>query len=226
MEPRRIRERFLGNAEEKFREFSERIVVPKDHSVIGIRMPVIKEFAKDICKGDWRAYLDETCDIYHEDVMLRGLIIARADTETDRMIKEFVPVIDNWAICDSFSSALKVNKNNRNSMWELILPYLDTDDEFQIRFAVVMMLFHFIDEEHIDDVIMHMNNIRHDAYYVKMGVAWCLSVCFIKFQDKTMRYLKNNTLDKFTFNKTLSKITDSFRVSSEVKEEIRTMRRK
>ena len=228
--PAEIRKRLLANAEDGYREFSEKITVPSaEHKVIGIRMPILKRFAKDICAGDWKRYLNETEDEYSEDMMLRAFIIVTADISNEerfQMVREFVPKIDNWAVCDSFCSLFKVNKNNKDEVWNFILPFLDTGEEFQIRFTVAMMLCHFVDTEHIEKIISYMDPIKHDAYYVKMAVAWCLSVCFMKFPDETMRYLKNNTLDKFTFNKTLSKITDSFRVSNEAKEEIRKMRRK
>ncbi|MCL2143134.1 MAG: DNA alkylation repair protein [Methanomassiliicoccaceae archaeon] len=203
--------------------------MPAGHAVIGIRMPIIKQFAKDICSGDWRSYLDRTKDEYHEDLLLRGFIISYAKTDIEekfRMIREFVPKMDNWAVCDSFSMSFKIAKKDKDEFWDMIIPFLETGEEFQIRFAVVMMLAHYVDEDHITDVIRYMDDVKHPAYYVKMAVAWCLSDCFIKFPEETMRYLKNNKLDDFTFNKALSKITDSFRVSDEIKKEIRGMRRK
>jgi 3-methyladenine DNA glycosylase AlkD len=211
------------------KEFGGKIVVPKAYGVIGIRTPVMRTFAKEICNSDWRSYLDRIDDEYHEDMILRGFIIAQAKMDIDEryeLIRGFIPKIDNWATCDTFCSALKVNKNNANSVWEFIVPYLDTNDEFQIRFAVAMMIFHFVNAEYVKDVIRCMEAIKLDAYYVKMAVAWCLSTCFIKFPEHTMQYLENNTLDDFTFGKTLSKITDSFRVSDDMKNIIRSMRRK
>jgi 3-methyladenine DNA glycosylase AlkD len=211
------------------KEFGSKIVVPKDHGVIGIRTPVMRAFAKEICGNDWRSYLDEVDDEYHEDVVLRGFIIAQAKMHADErfeLIRSFIPKIDNWAICDTFCSALKVNRNNADTVWNFIIPYFDTNDEFQIRFAVAMMIFHFVNAEYVKDVIRYMEAVKHDAYYVKMAVAWCLSTCFIKFPEETLRYLENNTLDDFTFGKTLSKITDSFRVSDDMKNTVRKMRRK
>jgi 3-methyladenine DNA glycosylase AlkD len=226
--PEEIRKRFLADAEGGYKRFSDMIVVPKDHRVIGIRMPVIKRYAKYICSSDWRSYLTGTEDEYHEDLLLRGFIIAWAGTEPEerfRLIRGFVPKMDNWAVCDSFSMAFKITKRNADAFWDLIIPYLDTDEEFQIRFAVVMMLAHFVDDR-VGDVIKHIEKIKHPAYYVKMAVAWCVCDCFVKFPKETMVYLKSNTLDDFTFNKALSKITDSLRVSDDVKNGLRRMRRK
>jgi 3-methyladenine DNA glycosylase AlkD len=225
-----IRARFLANADPAYREFSRRTVVPSaEHGVIGIRMPVIREFAKEIAEGDWRQYLSETKDEYSEDLLLRGIIIThtRMDlSEKLRMMYEFIPLIDNWAVCDSFCLSLKIAKKDMDAVWNMILPLLDSEHEFRVRSAVVMMLGHFIDETHIDYVISYMGRIEHTGYYVRMAVAWCLSVCFIKFPERTMRYLENSGLDDFTFNKTISKITDSFRVDDALREKVRGMRRR
>ena len=88
-----------------------------------------------------------------------------------------------------------------------------------------MMLDYFIDDKYIDDVLNILDNIKHDGYYVKMAVAWTISVAFVKFQDKTMKYLKKNNLDDWTYNKSLQKICESLRVSKETKKAIKEMKR-
>ena len=97
--------------------------------------------------------------------------------------------------------------------------------EYEIRFGVVMSMQLFIDDEHIGQLLEEYDAIRHDGYYVKMAVAWALSVCFVKFPEITMQYLKQNTLDDFTYNKTLQKIIESYRVDAETKKLIKQMKR-
>ena len=111
-------------------------------------------------------------------------------------------------------------------VWDFIQPYLISGREFEIRFAVIMMLAHFIDDDHIDRVIASLDGIRHEGYYVRMGAAWAVSVCYVKYPEKTMRYLKNSNLDDFTYNKSLQKILESYRVDQESKAVIRNMKRK
>ncbi len=89
-----------------------------------------------------------------------------------------------------------------------------------------MMLAHFITEEYVDEVLLRLDCIRHDGYYVKMRVAWAISVCFVKFPEKTMVLLKNSKLDNFTFNKSLQKIIESSRVPAETKAVIKNMKRR
>ena len=99
------------------------------------------------------------------------------------------------------------------------------EGEYEIRFGVVMAMQYFIDEEHIEELFSLYNAIRHEGYYVRMGVAWALSVCFVRFPERTLAYLKQNTLDNFTYNKALQKIIESYRVDAGTKDVIRAMKR-
>jgi 3-methyladenine DNA glycosylase AlkD len=89
-----------------------------------------------------------------------------------------------------------------------------------------MMLDHFVTEEYIDQVLPLLDQVRHEGYYVKMGVAWAISVCYVKYPEKTMEYLKKSALDDFTYNKSLQKILESYRVDQASKAIIRGMKRK
>ena len=97
--------------------------------------------------------------------------------------------------------------------------------EFVARFGIVMLLDHFITDTYIDEVLQVLDEVSHDGYYVKMAVAWAISVCYVKFEKETMALLLDNALDDFTYNKSLQKITESFRVSKEDKARIRKMKR-
>ena len=100
-----------------------------------------------------------------------------------------------------------------------------SDKEYELRFAIVVLMQYFIDEDHIDAILQIYDNIRHDGYYVKMAVAWAISVCFVKFRDKTLEFLKYSNLDDFTYNKSLQKVRESNRVSKEDKDMVKRMRR-
>ncbi|MNZ86209.1 hypothetical protein D3C78_1050260 [compost metagenome] len=95
-----------------------------------------------------------------------------------------------------------------------------------MRFGVVMLLNFFIDEEHIDEVLRLLNRIEHEGYYVKMAVAWALSICFIKLPEQTMVLLSDNSLDDFTYNKALQKMAESYRIDQNTKIRLREMKRK
>lgn len=161
--------------------------------------------------------------------MLQGMVIGCAKADVEEIlhhIAAFVPKIDNWSVCDSFCSGLKITSLHKERVWEFIQPYLESDREYNIRFGVVMLLNYYIDELHIHRVLERLDRITHEGYYVKMAVAWAVSICFVKLPDITMDYVRSNSLDDFTYNKALQKITESYRVAPETKALIRSMKRK
>jgi len=222
-----IRERIFDRAEEEYKKFQSSLI-PGEERLLGVRLPYLREIAKEISKEDWREYLNGAQDEYYEEIMLQGLVIGYVKAPPEEilsLIARFVPKINNWGVCDSFCTGLKLAKKHPCMVWDFILPYLKSEKEFEIRFAVIMMLAHFITDEYIDVVLPCLDQVRHDGYYVKMGVAWAVSVCYVKYPEKTMAYLKDSNLDDFTFNKSLQKILESYRVDQEAKAVIRSMKR-
>lgn len=223
-----IRKRIFELADAKYKEFHSGLC-PNTNNIIGVRVPVLRNYAKEIAKGDFRAYLDNARNYYYEEIMLQGMVIGLAKMNLEERleyIKKFIPKIDNWAICDVFCAGLKfVNKSKKN-VWEFMQKYKKSTKEFELRFYIVMMLDFYITDEYINEVINILDNIKHEGYYVKMAIAWTVSVAYIKYPKITMKYLTNNILDEFTYNKALQKIIESYRVSNEDKDIIRNMKRK
>lgn len=223
-----IRNRIIALADENYREFHSRLC-PNTTNIIGVRLPLLKSLAKEIVKGDWRTYLAVAQNEYYEEILLQGLVIGLAKGAVEEILSyaaDFIPKIDNWAICDSFCANLKIAKKQPARVQEFLQPYLASTNEFELRFAIVMLLDFYITDDYIDQVLLELDKIKHDGYYVKMAVAWALSICYIKYAEKAMQYLKHSTLDDFTYNKALQKITESLRVTKEEKAIIRSMKRK
>lgn len=221
-----IRSKLFNLSEDEYRNFHNKLC-PNTENILGVRLHLLRNIAKDLAKNNWEAYLNNPYNEYYEEIMIEGLTIGyiKADINTRfKYIKRFIPKIDNWAICDSFCNNLKFTKNNLNEVWEFISTYLSSNKEFELRFAIVMMLHYYINEEYIDRVLHILNDINHEGYYVKMAVAWAISFAYIKFPHKTLVFLKNNNLDSFTYNKSLQKIIESTRVSKEDKDLIRSMK--
>jgi len=215
-------------ADEEYRKFSSSLI-PNVDNILGVRLPELRKLAKNIARGDWRTYLAQADNRYFEETMLQGLVIGYVKTDIEermRYVADFVPRIDNWSVCDSFCTGLKFTKNHRSLMWDFLQPYLSSDKEYEIRFGVVMLLLYFVEDEYIERVLQWMDRIRHEGYYVKMAVAWAISVCYVKYPEPTMAFLKNNTLDDFTYNKALQKIIESLRVDSGTKHVLRSMKRR
>lgn len=223
-----IREELINLADEKYKKFHSNLC-PGVENILGVRLPILRKISKDLSKNNYKDYLDNDSIKYYEEIMVEGLIIGyiKVDNETRfKYIRNFVPKINNWAVCDSFCNNLKFTKKNMSEVWDFILPYTSSKNEFDVRFAVVMMLNFYIVDDYIDNVLSVLNHIHHDGYYVKMAVAWAVSFAYIHFPDNTLSFLKNNNLDNFTYNKSLQKIIESNRVSKEYKDLMRSMKKK
>ena len=222
-----VRKKILELADPKYKEFHSGLC-PNTENIIGVRIPVLRKYAKELAKDDFRSYLSSIADDYYEEIMIKGMIIGLAKMETEERlnyISEFVPKIDNWAICDTFCAGLKFTNKNKDVVWEFIKKYQNSRKEFELRFLIVMLLDYYITDKYIDEVIKILDKTKHDGYYVKMAIAWTISVLYVKYPKITMEYLKNNTLDDFTYNKALQKIIESYRVSEEDKNIMRKMKR-
>ena len=116
-------------------------------------------------------------------------------------------------------------KKDQEYWYGYLQKWLKSSREYEIRFGVVCLLDFFINEAYIDAVLEEMKKIHHDGYYVKMAVAWAVSICYIHFPEKTQKLLKENSLDDWTHNKTIQKIRESLRISKEKKEMLKTWKR-
>lgn len=220
-------------AEENYREFNSRLL-PGVSRVLGVRLPEMRKLAKKTAKEDFRSYLEEargriTADSIHEEIMMQGLVIGYAKMDRDeyrKYLDEFVPKISNWSICDSCVSGFKFMRDDPEYWFDYLKTYRGSDKEFELRFMIVAMMDHFVDEDHVDQILSVCSGIRHDGYYVKMASAWTFQVCYVKFPEKTRRLLENNCMDDFTHNKAIQKIRESYQVSREEKEELDRLKRK
>lgn len=221
-----IRNDLLSMGDNSLRDFSSAII-PGAKNMIGVRLPKLREYAKALAKTDGEAALAGE-DIYYEEIMLRGMIIGYLKTDNERrfeLIRSFVPLIDNWAVCDSFCSTLKFAKAKKNQalVWDFIQPYIASDKEFHARFGAVMLLDYFVNEEYINRTLCALKSINTETYYSSMGAAWLAAECFIKFPQKTMTVFKENSLSAETNNRAIRKICDSFRVDNADKEKLKAM---
>ena len=215
--------------DKKYQEFQKGLC-PGVVNIIGVRIPELRKLAKELLKKyTLKELLENINDNYYEELMLQGMVIgwAKEDINTIlKYVKEFVPKIDNWAVCDTFCTSLKITKKYKEEMWEFIQKYLKSDKEFELRFAIVMILGYFIDEKYLEKDFKIFNNIKSDKYYVKMALAWAISICVIKYYDRSIKYLeKEAILDDFTYNKAIQKARESYRLSKEQKDFLNTLKK-
>lgn len=224
-----IKKKLLELSDKKYKEFHGGLC-PGTENIIGVRVPILRNYAKELFKEqDWKQTIKEIDNEYYEEIMLQGMLIGQAKTEDINIIlkyvENYVPKIDNWAICDVFCAGLKITQKNKKEVWEFIQKYLKSDKEFEIRFAVVMILDYYIEEQYLSEDFKIFDDIKHEGYYVKMAVAWAISVCLIKFYDETVKYLEKCKLDDWTYNKAIQKAIESYRISDNRKQELRKMKK-
>ena len=222
-----IKEELIKLADEKYKEFHSGLC-PITDNIIGVRVPVLRKYAKELVKKYSIAeLLNQIDDQYYEEIMLKGMLIGLSKEEfsvVQNYMKNFIPKIDNWAVCDTFCAGLKITKKNKKEMWKFIQNYLKSDKEFEIRFGVVMVLDYYIEEQYLEKDFAIFDAISNQSYYVQMAVAWAVSVCLVKYYEETIDYLKHCKLDKFTYNKSLQKAIESYRITDEQKQELRSMK--
>ena len=216
-------------ADSEYRDFTSALIPNVEKSrVIGVRLPQIKKLADRVAKNGWREFLSQEPGDTLEEKLLRGFVIGRAKLPVEEhlvLVRDFVPLIDCWSVCDSFVMSLKFVRKNRAEVWEFIKPYFFSSKPYDVRFAVVMTLGYFSDEEYADRAFRIFDSIENNDYYVSMAAAWAVSVFFVHAPEQTWRYLRSNCLDDDTHNKALRKIIESRRVSDEDKTIIRTLKR-
>lgn len=229
----RIIEELISLKDEKYKEFNKKLCPDTKNEMLGIRVPILRKLATKIAKSEeynWEEFVKNKDVKYFEEIQLQGLIIAYKNIELKEKLKymeEFIPRMDSWALTDTVIPTLKIKNKELEMYWDFILKYLNSDKEFELRFCIVSMLDYFINDKYVDEVIKILNEISHDGYYVKMAVAWTLAEIGIKYNNKAMIFLKGeNNLDKFTYNKTLQKMIESYRIDDKQKDILRKMKRK
>ncbi len=215
-------------AEESYRDFSASLLpeVPKER-ILGVRLPKLRKLAAVIVKEGCQEYLAEEPGCLFEEVMLRGMVIGSAGgsfEETVERIRNFLPYIDNWSVCDSFCSSLKGTKKYPEKMWPFLLECLQSEETYTIRFALVMMLQYYVSEKYWKQALDLLEHVRSGEYYVRMAAAWAVSIYYIHFPEEVMEWLEHCDLEEDTWRKALQKILESRQVSPEEKDKIRKLR--
>lgn len=223
----KIRKKLFEMQDLKYKEFHSSLC-PNVDNIIGVRVPALRQYAKELYLNNELKNI-EIGNKYYEELVIQGMIIGFQTKEpiekVTKQIKEFVPKINSWAVCDTFCAGLKITKKYPNEMYNLIKEYLKSEKEYELRFAIVMLLNYYIKDENIDKTLEILDNIESDKYYVKMANAWAISVCLIKYYDRTFEFLNTTKIDNFTYNKAIQKAIESYRITDEQKNNLRKIKR-
>ena len=222
-----IREIMNSYANENHISFFKKISKEAEN-VQGIKVPDIKRIAKLILKQDSIYFINNYKIITHEDLFLLVQVISGLKiplNEKINYIKEYVVKIYDWSSCDIFVSALKFQEQELPIIYDFIIEYKDSKNEYEVRFMLVMLLTFFINDKYLNSITSILNSTTFTYYYTQMAAAWLISTMYVKYKDYTIEFLKNNKLDDFTHNKACQKIRESTKVKKEEKEYIKTLKR-
>lgn len=214
-------------SDSKYRDFHSSLIKDNNNNnkLIGVRTPILKSIAKEISKTDYKKWLKYNNHKTYEETIIHGLILGYLNINFKDFLDlfdNFIPLIDNWAICDIVCANTKIFKKNLDEGITYINNCLNNDNPWIKRVGIVLLLNYYINDKYIDLVLKIASNIKSDEYYVKMANAWLISICYIKYPIKTEIFLNNTKIDNWTYNKTLSKICDSKRINKDTKIKLRS----
>ena len=222
-----IQNRLFELQDTKYAAFQAKLTpgVPVD-SFIGVRVPDCRKLAKTIYKeNNYEGFLKELPHTYYDENMLHGLILSEfKDYDTCiEALEEFLPYVDNWAVCDIMSP--KIFKKHKAELMEKIREWSASSHTYTCRFGMEMLMSHFLDADFQPEYHEIVAAVRSEEYYVNMMIAWYFATALAKQWDATIPYLLENRLDVWTHNKTIQKAIESYRITDEQKVYLRTLKR-
>ncbi len=221
-----IETELFSKQDPKYRELQAKIIPNIDsESIIGVRTPELRKYAKQLAKNeDVHDFLDALPYKYFDENQLHAFIVSEMK-DYDKCIAEverFLPFVDNWATCDQMSP--KVFKKHRPELLEKIEAWIGSKETYTVRFGVGMLMEHFLDEDFDIRYAEMAADIRSEEYYVNMMVAWYFATALAKQYDAVLPFIENKRLDDWTHNKAIQKSVESYRITPEQKEYLKSLK--
>lgn len=206
--------------DETYRAFHAKLMPEiEDERIIGVRTPVLRKYAKEVAKmPETKEFLQELPHTYYEENNLHGALLNLLYKDVEELLEQleiFLPYVDNWATCDMLSP--KAFKKNLPLVYERIKVWLNSEDTYVVRFAIVTLLGYFLDDAFQPEMLELVAAVKSDEYYIKMAVAWYFSIALVKQYDVTIPYFTQPVLEPWTHNKALQKAVESLRIDKETK---------
>lgn len=225
---KKITEKLFESADHIYADFQAKLMpTVKREKIIGVRAPQIRMLAKSIIKNEESdAFLSELPHCYYDEYLLHGAIISeiRDFDECIKRVDEFLPYVDNWAVCDMTNP--KAFAKNKPVLKEKIKEWIKSDKTYTVRFGVKTLMAFFLDMDFDKSTLELVASVKSDEYYINMAVAWFFATALAKQRNDTILYLENGVLSKWVHNKTISKAIDSYRISDKDKEYLKRLKNK
>lgn len=221
-----IKDNLFALADDKYKTFQSSLIpnVEKER-IIGVRTPDVRKLAKDLIKSNAHdKFISELPHFYHEENILHAFIIMHIKEFDDciEKVNSFLPYIDNWATCDSLRP--KVFCSNRAALLGEIKCWLCSDHEYTVRYAIEMLMLHFLDCDFSTDFLEWVSHVSTEKYYVHMMVSWYFATALAKQWEHTLPYIIHKKLDSATHNKAIQKAVESRLIANERKQLLKKLK--
>lgn len=227
-EENKIEEELFKLQDKKYKELQAKTIPNIDsNTIIGVRTPELRSLAKKMVKeNNYKSFLEELPHKYFDENQLHAFIISELKDFNECMdyTNKFLPYIDNWATCDQMSP--KAFKKNKDNLLKEIKVWIKSKETYTIRFAIGMLMSYFLDEDFDKKYLELVSKIKSKEYYVNMMIAWYFATALAKQYKDTIIYLENNKLDIWVHNKTIQKAIESYRITNDQKDYLRSLKKK
>ena len=221
----KIRDYLLSQQDMKYRDFTLPLIPNIDEKTfIGVRLPVIKKYAKDLDEKSRLEFLDSLPHQYHEENILHAFILSNIkDYDTFiNYVNKFLPYVSNWSVCDTICNKHLVKY--KPQLINEIYKWLKSDELYRVRYAVKCLMNYFLNEDFKEEHLQKVEQVKLDDYYVRMMIAWYLATGLAKNYDQFIKAIEEKRFDSFTHNKAIQKAIESYRVSDEHKAYLKTLK--
>lgn len=223
-----IREQLFALQDTEYKAFHSRLMPTVNPDlIIGVRTPDLRKLAKKLWKtGDTGEFMAQLPHRYYEENNLHGFFIEQIK-DYDACIEAlnaFLPHVDNWATCDMMSPGVLGKEKDR--LTAQIRIWLASEHTYMIRFAIGMLMRHFLDEDFEETDLDTVADIKSEEYYINMMRAWYFATALAKQYDAAITFIENGRLDVWTHNKAIQKAVESYRITPEQKNYLRSLKNK
>ena len=223
-----ITEQLFGLQEVNYKQFHSKLMPTINPDIIiGVRTPALRKLAKQLAgTSEAERFFRQLPHVYYEENNLHGFLL-ESIKDFDTCIKalnEFLPYVDNWATCDMMSP--KVLRTDLPRLYEWVKIWIASGETYTLRFGVNMLMKYYLEEAFLPEYPELVASVRSEEYYVKMVVAWYFATALAKQYEVILPYLTEHRLDVWTHNKTIQKAVESYRITPEQKNYLKTLKRK
>lgn len=222
----KIRQHLFAMQDIKYKEFHGKLMPTIDpDTIIGVRIPMLRKYAKELLKSnETEEFIRDLPHQYYDENNLHGYIIEQTKDfhECVGQIEAFLPYVDNWATCDTM--APKVFKKHKQELLPYIEKWICSEEPYTVRFAVNMLMRFFLDDDFDTRYLDMAAGVQTEEYYVKMVIAWYFATALAKQYESTIPYMEKQVLEKWTHNKSIQKARESYRITEDQKEYLKSLK--